>query len=68
MSHNECYENRFLKWIPPPTYRSSLNVDGCCKGKDKLAGSGGLLHTSMCDWIVGFTHNIGRCSIEEAEL
>ncbi|KZV47102.1 ribonuclease H protein-like, partial [Dorcoceras hygrometricum] len=24
--------------------------------------------TSMGDWIVGFTHNIGRCSIEEAEL
>ncbi|KZV27255.1 Non-LTR retroelement reverse transcriptase [Dorcoceras hygrometricum] len=20
MSHNACYENRFLKWIPPPTY------------------------------------------------
>ncbi|XP_073051225.1 uncharacterized protein [Primulina eburnea] len=62
------YENRMVRWTPPPPGWKSLNVDGSCNHKSHKAGGGGILRDELGDWISGFTHNIGWCSVEEAEL
>ncbi|XP_073051702.1 uncharacterized protein [Primulina eburnea] len=67
-SYNTGYTNCIIRWSPPPTGWTSLDVDGSCKQKARKAGGGGILRTDLGDWIMEFIYNIGWCSIEEAEL
>lgn len=53
---------------PPPKEWYTLNVDGCAKSQDQRAGGGRLLRNEAGDWIIGFIHNIGSCTSEDAEL
>ncbi|XP_075508178.1 uncharacterized protein LOC142545090 [Primulina tabacum] len=67
-SHTQRYANYIVRWIPPPEGWCSLEVDGSCKQSIRKAGGGGLLRNEYGDWMIGFMHNIGWCSIEEAKL
>ena len=48
----------------------TLKTDGCVRLKRRHGGGGGggLLRGSSGEWVVGFSINLGVCSIEEAEL
>lgn len=59
---------RWLRWIPPPMGWIALNVDGCLKQNHTKARGGGILRTEPGKWVLGFTGNIGSCTVEEAEL
>lgn len=65
-NYMNSYEDRSIKWIPPPKEWCALNVDGCVKLQGQRAGGGGLLRNEYGEWIKGFIHNIGVCTSEEA--
>ncbi|XP_019162021.1 PREDICTED: uncharacterized protein LOC109158590 [Ipomoea nil] len=54
-------------WDKPADGWIKLNVDGCCKGREKRAGCGGVLRDTQGNWRRGFSHNIGACEAKEAE-
>ena len=45
----------------------SLNTDGAMKGSG-YAGAGGLIRDSNGNWLMGFTVNLGMCSVLSVEL
>ena len=45
----------------------SLNTDGAKKGSG-YAGAGGLIRDSNGNWLMGFTVNLGMCSVLSTEL
>ena len=57
-----------IGWKYPVDEWIKLNVDGCSKGNQGLAGAGGVIRDHMGSWIGGFARNIGICSSVTAEL
>ena len=54
--------------IPPPPSWTTLNTVGCVNIITNAASGGGLLRDHIGNWIVGFSVNLGSCSILEVEL
>ena len=46
----------------------ALNSDGAAKGKSIEAGGCRRLRDYKCEWLVGFTENLGNCSSMKAEI
>lgn len=67
VNHNTGLSSTSVSWVKPNTGWTKLNVDGSVSHGIGSAGCGGVLRDSKGDWITGFTHNIGVCSIGEAE-
>ncbi|KAH9685693.1 putative ribonuclease H protein [Citrus sinensis] len=55
------------RWKAPIWLCVSLNTDGARKGSG-YAGVGGLIRDSNGNWLMGFTVNLGMCSVLSAEL
>ncbi|MBA0841108.1 hypothetical protein Goarm_003622 [Gossypium armourianum] len=45
-----------------------LNTDGAVQLESKNAAAGGVVHDANGDWIFGYNHRLGKCSIFNAEL
>ena len=56
-----------IRWKAPIWSCISLNTDGAMKGSG-YAGVGGLIRDSNGNWLMGFTVNLGMCSVLSAEL
>nr|GMC93188.1 putative ribonuclease H [Ipomoea batatas] len=56
-----------VRWTVPPSGWIKINVDGSCTQSTGAAACGGLSQDHQGRWLRGFMHNIGCCSIEEAE-
>ncbi|BFG29433.1 hypothetical protein CerSpe_157060 [Prunus speciosa] len=57
-----------LAWEPPATGGFKLNVDGSRKNSNGAIGAGGVIRDSTGDWVTGFTVNLGKGQILEAEI
>ncbi|KAE8691145.1 hypothetical protein F3Y22_tig00110893pilonHSYRG01320 [Hibiscus syriacus] len=55
-------------WSSPPRGWTCLNTDGAVATLDGRGSIGGVFRNSTCDWIIGFTKNIGTTSALHAEL
>ncbi|KAH9791204.1 putative ribonuclease H protein [Citrus sinensis] len=56
-----------IRWKAPIWPCVSLNTDGAMK-RFGYAGAGGLLRDYNGNWLMGFTVNLGMCSVLSAEL
>ena len=56
-----------IRWKAPSWPCVSLNTDGAIK-RFGDAGAGGLIRDYNGNWLMGFTVNLGMCSILSAEL
>ncbi|KAL9416422.1 hypothetical protein AB3S75_039586 [Citrus x aurantiifolia] len=56
-----------IRWKAPTWPCVSLNMDGARKGFGH-AGAGGLIRDFNGNWLMGFTVNLGMCSVLSAEL
>lgn len=56
-----------LLWSPRPPIWIKVNVDDAVTSTSSLAGCGGVIRDSCGTWIVGFSQNLGICSVHEAE-
>lgn len=61
------FKELWINWSPPVWPWCKSNSDGSCK-KSGLASAGGIIRDHKGQWIRGFSHNIGCCSITLAEL
>ncbi|CAL9008460.1 unnamed protein product [Prunus brigantina] len=57
-----------LAWKPPVAGCFKLNVDGSRKSSNGNIGAGGVIRNSVGDWITGFTANLGKGQILDAEI
>ena len=57
-----------VRWQKPPKGWIKLNADGSMHGDSMTKGARAVLRNEDGVWIQGYSVNLGRCSIEEAEL
>ncbi|KAK9002918.1 hypothetical protein V6N11_060492 [Hibiscus sabdariffa] len=57
-----------VRWQCPPMGWHKLNTDGAMCGASGMATCGGILHTDVGGWVLGFSKRIRICSALEAEL
>ncbi|KAL4325308.1 hypothetical protein GQ457_11G022240 [Hibiscus cannabinus] len=55
-------------WLPPPRGWVKVNVDGAVGDSPIMSASGGVIRDEAGEWLLGFAHSIGSCSILCAEL
>ncbi|KAL4276669.1 hypothetical protein AHAS_Ahas20G0230300 [Arachis hypogaea] len=55
-----------IRWLPPPKKVLKLNVDGSFLGHLNSAACGGLFRDHLGRFIMGFSYNLGSCSITHA--
>ena len=56
-----------IHWKAPIWSCVGLNTDGAMK-RSGYAGAGGLIRDSNGNWLMGFTVNLGMCSVLSAKL
>lgn len=57
-----------IRWCYPRTGEVALNCDGLVSSAGGVAACGGVVRDDMGNFIVGYTTNLGSCSILAAEL
>lgn len=57
----------FLSWELPHVGQFTLNRDGS-RSTYGCIGVGGVIRNSKGDWVSGFSVNLGKCQILEAEV
>ncbi|KAK4278488.1 hypothetical protein QN277_016327 [Acacia crassicarpa] len=55
------------KWVPPDEGWVKINVDGAVSRYESRAGCGGVIRDRSGEWVAGFTHFLGSCSVFQAE-
>ncbi|KAJ8749887.1 hypothetical protein K2173_013802 [Erythroxylum novogranatense] len=55
-------------WQPPAPGWTKMNVDGAVDPLVGAAAAGGVLRSTNGSWLAGFAHNLGICSVTNAEL
>ncbi|KAL4325829.1 hypothetical protein GQ457_11G022230 [Hibiscus cannabinus] len=55
-------------WLPSPRGWVKVNVDGAVGDSPVMATSGGVIRDEAGEWLLGFAHSIGSCSILCDEL
>lgn len=61
---DEC----LIGWKPPPHECNKINIDRAVRGSDVHVAAGGILRDAIEAWKGGFSKNIGRSSMVQAEL
>ena len=59
---------RVVLWSPPSPGVFKFNVDGATRGKQGLAGIGGVLRNSKGEVLFMFSKRVGVCDSNEAEV
>ena len=59
---------KLITWKRPQLDWVKMNFDGAVNHALGLAAAGGLLRDGDGQWIQGFVHNIGKCTVPRAEL
>ncbi|MBA0720067.1 hypothetical protein Golax_007707, partial [Gossypium laxum] len=69
-SHRDNHQSPQMSASSAPMANMWVNlfIDGVVASGDGSASGGGVLHDQNGNWILGFSHYLGRCSIFEAEL
>ncbi|XP_029144365.2 putative ribonuclease H protein At1g65750 isoform X2 [Arachis hypogaea] len=60
--------NQLIRWILPPEHCTKLNVDGSFFRENNNAACGGIFRNHLGRYMLGFSCNLGSCSITHAEL
>lgn len=58
---------RLVNWVKPPEHTLALNVDGCFKKRECMAGYGGVLRDHQGHWVAGFMGRIEAEHVLEVE-
>jgi hypothetical protein len=56
-----------VRWNPPDLERMKYNADGAFMLKDNQAVFSEVIHDDSGSWQIGFSRNLGACSILMAE-
>ncbi|MED6181435.1 hypothetical protein PIB30_118602 [Stylosanthes scabra] len=60
--------NTLIRWLPPQDNHMQINTDGSFDPSRNNAACGGIIRDHMGRFVKAFSHNIGCCSIMQAEL
>ena len=58
----------WVQWEPPERGWKVLNIDGAVSGMPLRGGAGGVIRGEDGEWLLGFSENVGQCSVAKAEL
>jgi len=68
---NTLIEERLETWVhweSPMRGWKFLNVDGAVRGNPGRASARGVIRGEEGEWVIGFSENLGQCSVVKAEL
>ncbi|KAL4380729.1 hypothetical protein AHAS_Ahas04G0062600 [Arachis hypogaea] len=68
LKRNRTVAISMIKWYPPVENCMKLNVDGSFFKRENNAACGGVFRNHLGRFVVGFSCNLGSCSITQAEL
>jgi len=57
-----------VRWEPPMRGWKVLNTDGAVRGNPGSTGAGGVIRGEVGEWVLGFSENVGHCSVTKAEV